>query len=70
MTHTQVQTMLRALGYASSKTGIAEFQRDYNRVGTQPLMVTGKLDEDTLEALGLAHSSAAMFRSVRDQGMR
>ncbi len=59
---------LRQLGYEGSAEGVSQFQRDYNRVGTRPLHVTGKLDRKTREALELAHSSAEMFTAVRDQG--
>jgi hypothetical protein len=62
--------MLRELGYAITAPGISSFQRDYNRVGTRPLRVSGELDKSTREALELAHSTADVFKAVRDQGVR
>jgi hypothetical protein len=59
-------TMLRELGYAATAAGISTFQRDYNRVGTRPLRVTGELDKSTRDALELAHSTADVFKAVRD----
>lgn len=59
--------MLRELGYTTSSSGIGEFQRDFNRVGTWPLLVTGELDTKTTEAIELAHSTSEMFKTMRDQ---
>jgi hypothetical protein len=67
---TTTDTMLRELGYAVTTTGISSFQRDYNRVGTRPLRVTGELDKSTREALELAHSTAEVFKAVRDREAR
>jgi hypothetical protein len=62
----KTDTMLRDLGYATTVAGISSFQRDYNRVGTRPLRVTGEFDKSTREALELAHSTADVFKAVRD----
>jgi hypothetical protein len=59
--------MLRELGYTTAASGISQFQRDYNRIGTQPVLVTGELDEQTRQALELAYSSRQMFSMRRDQ---
>lgn len=65
---TSTDTMLRELGYSTTATGISAFQRDYNRIGTKPVRVTGELDAATRSALELAHSTAAMFKTLRDAG--
>lgn len=67
---TTTDTMLRELGYATTAAGISSFQRDYNRVGTRPLRVTGELDNSTREAVQLAHSTADVFKAVRDREAR
>lgn len=67
---TQHHTMLRELGYTTAASGISQFQRDYNRIGTQPVLITGELDEATRDALELAHSAGEMFQIARDQGGR
>ena len=59
--------MLRKLGYENSDTGISTFQRDFNRLGGQALLVTGQLDEETSEALRFAHASGQVFTIVRDR---
>ena len=61
------QNMLRALGYTTSSSGVSSFQRDYNRVGTEPLLVTGELDEDTADAIRFAYGSREVFEAVREQ---
>lgn len=63
-------TMLRELGYVTAASGISQFQRDFNRVGTRPVPVSGELDEPTRKALELAHSTREMFTTLRDQGGR
>lgn len=60
-----VETMLADLGYR--KAQIADFQRDYNRTGADPVLVTGALDEDTEEALRFAHGGKAAFVALRDR---
>ncbi|PRQ02050.1 hypothetical protein [Enhygromyxa salina] len=60
--------MLRDLGYTTASSGIKAFQRDYNRVGSRPLLVTGELDATTTAAVELAHSTSEMFKAMRDQG--
>jgi hypothetical protein len=70
MNTTSTDKMLRELGYSTMAAGISSFQRDYNRVGTRPLRVSGELDDSTREALALAHSTADIFKAVRDQGKR
>lgn len=70
MTTPTHHTMLRELGYTTAASGISQFQRDYNRIGTQPVLITGELDEPTRDALELAHSSGEMFSIARDQGGR
>jgi hypothetical protein len=67
---TTTDTMLRELGYAATTAGISSFQRDYNRVGTRPLRITGELDKPTLAALELAHSTADVFKAVRNREAR
>jgi hypothetical protein len=67
MTTTSHNTMLRELGYTTAASGVSEFQRDYNRIGTRPVLVTGELDDSTREALELAHSTRDMFSLLRDQ---
>jgi hypothetical protein len=67
---TTSDTMLRELGYATTTAGITSFQRDYNRVGTRPLRISGELDKSTREALELAHSTADVFKAVRDREVR
>lgn len=62
--------MLRDLGYTTSISGVREFQRDYNRVGTRPLLMTGELDATTTAAIELAHSTSEVFKAMRDQGKR
>ena len=61
-----INNMLRELGYTTSASGITEFQRDYNRVGTQPVLLTGKFDSRTTAALELAYSAIEMFTATRD----
>jgi hypothetical protein len=70
MTTATHNTMLRELGYVTAASGISQFQRDYNRIGTQPVLVTGELDEQTRQALELAYSSRQMFLMRRDGGKR
>ena len=60
-----VNQMLRELGYLTSAKGVREFQRDYNRLGTTPVLVTGKLDADTIDAIELAHSTREIFSMLR-----
>jgi hypothetical protein len=67
MTTASHNTMLRELGYITGASGISQFQRDYNRIGTQPVLITGELDEPSREALELAHSTRDMFSMLRDQ---
>jgi hypothetical protein len=67
---TSHNTMLRELGYTTAASGISEFQRDYNRIGTQPVLITGELDEPTRDALEFAHSTLEMFSILRDQQNR
>lgn len=67
MTTTSHNTMLRELGYTTNASGVSQFQRDYNRIGTQPVLITGELDEPTREALELAHSTREVFSTLRDQ---
>ena len=63
--------MLRALDYTTSPTGIAEFQRDFNRLGTdRTLLVSGELDDATVRALGLAYEARAVFDGVRERRRR
>ena len=57
--------MLLELGY--SRSDIAAFQRDFNRMGTDPVLVTGELDEDTEEAAGFAYRSRHAFVALRDR---
>ena len=59
-----VDVMLGELGYDKSR--LAEFQRDYNRMGADPVLVTGKLDTETEDAIRLAHGARAVFSSLRD----
>lgn len=59
-----VDLMLHELGYDKSR--LAAFQRDYNRMGTDPVLVTGELDADTEDAIRLAHGARAVFTSLRD----
>ena len=59
--------MLRALGYTTSPTGITTFQRDYNLLGSSPVLVTGELDEDTQGALAFAYGARAVFTEIRDR---
>lgn len=68
--NTPINTMLRELGYVTSSAGVTAFQRDYNRLGTQPVRVTGEIDNATRNAVELAHSTADMFKALRDQGKR
>jgi hypothetical protein len=70
MTTPTHHVMLRELGYTTAPSGISQFQRDYNRIGTQPVLVTGELDEQTRQALELAYSSRQMFLMRRDGGKR
>jgi hypothetical protein len=63
-------TMLRELGYTTAASGISQFQRDYNRIGTRPVPISGELDEPTRKALELAHSTREVFSLARDQGRR
>jgi hypothetical protein len=60
--------MLTELGYTTAPSGIMEFQRDYNRVGTTPVLVSGELDGATIAAVELAHSTIEMFKVMRDRG--
>ena len=57
--------MLLELGY--SRSDIAAFQRDFNRMGTDPVLVTGELDEETEEAVGFAYRSRHAFVALRDR---
>ncbi|EDM79624.1 hypothetical protein PPSIR1_21389 [Plesiocystis pacifica SIR-1] len=57
--------MLRELGYLTSAAGISEFQRDYNRIGSVPLVVSGEVDQDTALALAFAYEARAAFSSLR-----
>ena len=57
--------MLLELGY--SRSDIAAFQRDFNRMGTDPVLVTGELDEETEEAVGFAYRSRYAFVALRDR---
>ena len=57
--------MLSELGYRRSD--IAAFQRDFNRMGTDPVLITGELDEDTEEAVGFAYRSRHAFIAIRDR---
>ena len=57
--------MLLELGYRRSD--IAAFQRDFNRMGTDPVLVTGELDEETEEAVGFAYRSRHAFVALRDR---
>ena len=59
--------MLRTLGYEGSETGISTFQRDFNRLGGQALLVTGTIDDETSDALRFAHASGRVFTTVRDR---
>lgn len=63
-----INNMLRELGYTTSPSGISGFQRDYNRIGTRPLLVTGELDEGTADAIRFAYEGREVFTAVRDQG--
>ena len=59
------QQMLRELGYLTSSSGIASFQRDYNLFGSVPVMVSGELDDDTVGAVRLAHKAREAFAVLR-----
>jgi len=65
-------TMLVELGYTTEPSGIASFQRDYNRFASRPLLVTGQLNADTEKALVFAHQSRVVFMQIRsaDRGGR
>ncbi|EDM79566.1 hypothetical protein PPSIR1_21099 [Plesiocystis pacifica SIR-1] len=60
------QQRLRKLGYTTSAAGIREFQADFNRFAAQPLLRTGVLDAETIEALELAYCSREVFEDLRD----
>jgi hypothetical protein len=70
MTATSHNTMLRELGYTTAASGISQFQRDFNRIGTRSIPISGELDESTRKALELAHSTLEVFTLARDQGRR
>ena len=59
-----VNQMLRDLGYTTSPAGVSKFQRDYNLLGSSPVLVTGELDEDTRAAVHFAHGAKVVFMSV------
>lgn len=58
---------LRALGYATSPRGIAEFQRSYASLAVSVLPVTGRLDLETLEAIDIAYRARA-FLDIKKEG--
>ena len=57
--------MLRELGYGASE--VATFQRHYNRMGTDPVLVSGELDQETVEAVAFAYRSRHVFTALRDR---
>lgn len=57
--------ILVELGYTTSPSGISEFQRDFNRIATRPLLVTGTLDAETTDALEFAYRSRVVFAEIR-----
>lgn len=62
-----INNMLRELGYTTSPTGIADFQRHYNRLGTEPVHVSGELDVRTKDAIRLAFEARHVFVALRER---
>ena len=65
-----INAMLRELGYTTSPTGIAEFQRDSNRLGSSVVLVSGELDAPTRKAVRFAHNARAAFQALRERRQR
>lgn len=61
-TKPNVTAMLEALGYGSSTTEIARFQRDHNARGPHVhVLVRGQLDDATREAIAMAWESRELL---------
>ncbi|EDM74997.1 hypothetical protein PPSIR1_38244 [Plesiocystis pacifica SIR-1] len=61
------QQKLRELGYTTAPAGVADFQRDFNLLGSKPVLVTSELDVDTLNAITLAFESRVAFKALRER---
>ena len=62
----KAQAMLRQLGYGVDADSVRVFQRDYNRMASDPILVTGELDDDTEAAVRFAFNARAVFTNLRD----
>lgn len=62
-----INNMLRELGYTTSPSGISDFQRHYNRLGTDPVHVSGELDVRTKDAIRLAFGARHVFVGLRER---
>ena len=62
-----INTMLRELGYTTSPAGISDFQRHYNKLGSEPVHVSGELDERTQAAIRFAFGARHAFTALRDR---
>lgn len=60
-----IEDMLGELGYRRSE--IAAFQHAYNRMGTDPVLVTGELDDETERAVRFAYGARTAFVALRDR---